>query len=176
MKLDDLINNAKEQKTSVIHKNKYDTNLPSLPINDKIHLYNHLNYLCRTDSGQRWTNELTNDNPYMFYLPSHEKFQFFFANNLEERIKIKEHILEKIKNLAETKGLKLDKFAKKLQQIRVDYLDSTVYGFNDAVKSDTVEFLNELAKHNPKFNLICSVIHTDQKENYVHIHFLYLID
>lgn len=176
MNIDEMINAAKEQQAKVEHKNRYDENLQSLPINDKIHLYNHLNYLFRTDAGQKWTNELTDSNTYMFYLPSHEKFNFEYVRSLEERTEFKKAMLQRIKTIAEEKGKTIDRYAKKLSQLRVDYLDNAVFSITDAVKKDTVELLANIKESYSGFTPVCSVIHTDQKENHVHLHVLYLMD
>ena len=176
MNIDEMINAAKEQRAKVEHQNRYNENLQRLPINDKVHLYNHLNYLFRTDAGQKWTNELTDNNAYMFYLPSHEKFKFEYVRSLEERTEFKKAMIQRIKTIAEAKGKTIDKYAKKLLQLRVDYLDNAVFGITDAVKKDTSELLANIKADNPGFTPICSVIHADQKENYVHLHVLYLMN
>ena len=76
--------------------NKYEKNLGWLPINNSSHLNNHLNYLCRTDSDQKWTNELTSGNVYIFQTPS-GSLKIATANDADERKIFKDLVKTRIK-------------------------------------------------------------------------------
>lgn len=174
--VDDLIKNATNQTQKIKSPNKYDENLQVFPINDKQHLNNHLNYLFRTDAGQKWTNELTNGNAYIIKEPYSDKIEILFADTIDGRRAFKALVQSRIKWRAEDKGKTVDEFISELCQTRVDYKDNTVFSFTDRVEADTLDLLNDVAESTKGFDLICLVVHTDQKENYVHTHMLFCME
>lgn len=155
---------------------KYDTNLGIAPITDASHLNHHLNYLCRMDKQQKWTNELTKNNVYIFHSPRTSELAFSVAKDEEERKIFKAFVLKEIRRSADAKGLSWEQFAVTLRQIRSDYLDKETFGFTLDVQEDTKALIAALYEDIPGFHMICAVIHVDQKENWVHIHFLYFED
>lgn len=180
MKLDDLIKKATSKKGSPVPEhapqkrtNRYQLNLNYCGIEDKRHLNNHLNYLFRTDAGQKWTNELTSQNAYAFCFPSDPGFKLEFARDAKERRRFKDDLSKTIENMAKAEGSTKDEFSRLIMQIRTDYLEPNVVGFTKNVEEDTVELLSMLERDNDAMRLICAVVHVDQKENYVHIHLLY---
>lgn len=173
LSVDDVIYmaNVKREKQRV---NKYDKKINVLGINDVSHLNNHLNYLFRTDNNQTWTNELTSRNVYIFYEDSVENpYDFFTVNKKEERVNLKKYVLDSIKETAQVYGCDLEEYIANLRQIRLDYLDYNSYCFNDIMKNDTKNLLDELHNDNPNFEFFCAVVHVDQKKNYLHLHVLY---
>lgn len=155
--------------------NKYDFDLKVLPINDLSRLDNHLNYLCRTDARQKWTNELTGGNIY-FYRATSGGFQFSAIEGREEREKFKRYVMYNIQRDAALRGLSEKEFVHCLKQGRSDYRDEAVYEYTEAVHDDTVELIKRLQREIDGFRLVCGVVHTDQKQDYVHIHLLYFED
>lgn len=175
MNIDTLINNAtKKQK---VHKNMYDSNLNILQINGSKHLNNYLNYLCRTDADQKWTDPSTFHNLYIVCDRNDKnKFKQTLAINSRQREVIKNYIADTIRIKAKEKQMKYNEFVDKLLQTRLDYLDENVYEITETVKSDTLDVIKDLYKTTPGFEMICAVVHEDQHNNYVHLHILFYLN
>lgn len=152
--------------------NKYEKNLGWLPINNSSHLNNHLNYLCRTDSEQKWTNELTGGNVYIFQTPS-GSLKLATANDADERKIFKDLVKGRIKKEAAARGLTLGDFSTKLKQLRSDYMDENACSFTQTIKADTLELLRAVSESVSGFQLVCAVVHVDQEDCYLHLHVLY---
>ena len=172
--IDDLIANAKQRPAKAAkRRNKYDIDLQVLLINDEWHLENHLNYLFRTDKGQKWTNELTPGNAYIIKEPCGDGFEWVATDTLDERQELKRLVQSRIRWRAEDRGVSVKEYVPALSQTRVDYRDSGVYSFTDEVQADTEELLQDVTENTEGFDLICLVVHVDQKENFVHTHMLF---
>lgn len=173
--VENLIKSALERTGKNANSNKYNKNLKVLPINDLSHLKNHLHYLFRTDIEQKWTNELTPNNICIYNCYPEGNFEFIYADNLKGRKMLRNITESRIKRLAAIKKKTIASLAHELYQIRADYMSSTTFAFDEGVETDTVDLLKDIPRSIKGFQLICAVVHTDQKENYVHIHLLFCI-
>lgn len=176
--LDELIRRAKEKleaaekaRRESSHTNKYEKEIKTMPISDLSHFGNHLNYLFRTDAGQKWTNELTGENRYAFCFPSDAQFAFLTAQEPGERRSFKEMVSKGVEARAKALGISKNDFCRTLIQIRTDYRDRETK-FTDLVEKDTKALLMTIEKEMPGKELLCSVVHTDQKDCMLHAHFL----
>lgn len=132
---------------------------------DGKHLQNHVNYLCRTDRLQKWTNELTEINIAWIFDDGDTVVPFGNTFNSRERLSVrimklcgKYNVLDNVRNL---------------RMVRAEYKNSDIYFFDDTMLSDLTEIIVKMM--NVKGIIPITVVtHCDQKQNYTHFHMLYI--
>lgn len=173
MALDDVIARAQSQANAQNKPvNQYEKQLQLFPINDQTHLSHHLNYLFRTDSQQKWTNQFTDGNVYIS-IDENRVIHLDAADSKEKREEMKARARAEIRKRAKARGVNAESFAKELKMSRLDYLDNAVFSFTERVKADTVELLQSICSSGFGLDLIYAVVHIDQTRNYVHLHLLF---
>lgn len=153
-------------------ENKYDFKLRLKRIRNFSHLRYCVDRLCRTDIGQEWTNEQTDNNAYIFEIDGELKFAA--ALDRKSREAFKHLIIKNIKEEAAQAMLPESEISKKIKRIYSEYQDKSVSKFTGEVRQHTTELMRIINIGLPKHKFLCGVVHTDQLGKYMHIHLLYL--
>lgn len=127
---------------------------------DENHAKNHIQYLLRTEEDQRHTNEYTKEN-IVFLMDDMDAEQYFtFPEALEDRKSFEKIYL----------GLVDDVSFKNLAMGRYEWKDPDVYTFTDEMVHKVFAMGRRIEAGIGSVTL--AVAHLDQRENYVHVHFL----
>ena len=143
------------------------SNVAFFKFNNKNHLINHLNYLFRTDSDQKWTNQNTKDN-YLIVFDlngNEEKYDTYLPDDDSKRNNIKKELLEELENID----------LKKLRFSRIECPYDDVYWDTDGVYEEALVIMKALQSSmidDQSFHLILFITHVDQYKNYTHFHIL----
>lgn len=135
---------------------------------DTGHLENHINYLCRTDTAQKWTNELTAQNCAVIW--DEKKEYQSFGSAFDQRCAI----ADQIRALCKEQGIydNTETF-QNLRMLRGDYLNDKIFRFDLKMLTDIKEIITELSDIDG-IKVLCVVTHMDQQNHYVHFHILLL--
>lgn len=139
-----------------------------LPFSDIRHLENHINYLCRTDKMQKWTNELTAQNCAVIWdeRKEYQSFGFVFDK--------REDIAGQIRKICSDNHVydNAEIFCN-LRMLRGEYLNDKIFRFDLKMLTDIKEIMTELSGIDG-ITVLCAVTHMDQQDCYVHFHMLLL--
>lgn len=130
------------------------------------HLENHIKYLCRTDTAQKWTNELTAYNVAVIW--ENEKEFTLFGHIFDTRKRIAEQIREICRK---NHVYDNDVVFRNLRMLRGEYVNDRIFRFNTKMLTDMKDILFEISQIKG-VTVLCAVTHIDQKNNFVHFHVL----
>ena len=132
-----------------------------LTFKNESHVNNHLNYLFRTDRGQKWTNQYTDGNMIIF-----GDERYLIGDSFDRRHAAKKVIQEFIQK----RGLDYNH----MYMCRIECPDSKVFFFNEAILEEVTDIMRglneELARENKRIML--GITHEDQIREYMHFHLL----
>lgn len=128
-----------------------------LDFNDWSHYQNHINYLFRTDAGQKWTNRFTTVNLMIF-----DDSVCAIGRDLEERQKTAKTVRKMIRDIRADYG--------DLRMCCV-YLDEEAYSSGDELVGDVMEAMREMDEGFKKkgMKILFGVIHVDQSDLHFHL-------
>ena len=127
----------------------------ALSFNDENHLNNYLNYLFRTDKGQKWTNEYTKENE-LYTFDNEGKLQAALLDEPEKRQDLKDAFLKALLTYP------LDK----LRMVRIEWPSDDYYFTEEMYNSMIIPMMDM----NQIFPVILFMTHVDQLDNYCHYH------
>lgn len=136
-----------------------------LPFTDVFHLYNHLNYLFRTDKGQKWTNERTERDFALFDPPVSPNDVSSGKVMFSDRQTLHDAALDLLKKEYSTTNLATAKAYKSLFMVRFYVADA------DEVP-EVVSCLQAGTSYSNRGRILLAVAHEDQEEPFdVHLVF-----
>ena len=121
------------------------------------HFNNHLNYLFRTDSAQKWTNE---------YTPYNECYTMTKPDDIGA-------FQLGLKDRKDIKNIFFDQWKKNVNQLffaRVECPDDDIFEWNEEMYQEMQSILYDLLNKN--YYPILYVIHNDQPREFCHFHIL----
>lgn len=121
------------------------------------HFSNHLNYLFRTDSAQKWTNELTPENK--CYTMDNPEDIGVFQFDLKARKAIKNRFFDQWNNDVDH-----------LFFARVECPRDDIFEWNEYMHKEMQSILYDLIKEH--YYPVLIVIHNDQPKDSCHFHIL----
>ena len=129
-----------------------------LPFSDERHLQNHINYLFRTDSRQKWTNCYTDRNLIIM-----GNTVYTTGKTLEKR----KHTAAIVRNYI--RHLKVD--YKHLYMSCIECLDRDQDSYNDILITDVMNIMHDLDKElkMEDMRIIFAVTHEDQDNLHFHV-------
>lgn len=134
--------------------------------NNNNHIYNHLNYLFRTDSSQKWTNELSKYNCFIDWTGDEIKL-YDLPEDLKERVILKNQMKDYIVNKLAAENLTVNHL--KMIRFETDTENFDNKTFIDAV-IDIMNSIEEFEKIVP----IMAMTHIDQEELSPHFHIIFV--
>lgn len=136
-------------------------------------IYGYPNYLFRTDSRQKWTNEETHKN---FCIWAGELDVHQFTDDYPHRQELNIELRRRFVELADGKNITKRRFYRRVRFFDLWFIDSDMELVNvelsESIQALVVAILNKLIAYD-KIVPICAVAHAD--EGVSHIHFLYYI-
>ena len=136
-----------------------------LEFSNAFHLSNHLNYLFRTDSKQKWTNDYTRYNlvKYVYYNSGFKRFEEKISDREQQRNRVKEYFDKKKINY------------KEIYMCLISCSDHTIDYYNKEIISEICEIqrIAEQEAENMGLEVVTIVCHVDQQDMPLHIHFLF---
>ena len=134
----------------------------ALSFNDEAHLNNHLNYLFRTDKGQKWTNEYTKDNE-LYTFDENGEIQLFPLSTPEKRQGLKEIFSKFISNFS----------LEHLRMVRFVWAEEDVYDFTDEMYDSMIIPMVDMHK---VFPVLLFITHVDQLDCGCHYHAIIYVE
>ena len=131
-------------------------------INDDLHFTNHINYLCRTDEKQKWTNGATKYNGAFLFDYNHEYLAHYKFDSIENINKVRNEI-SKFSSVYDVKDLRMLRLSWEHEDNEVSL---------NQMPRDISQLIMVFAKC-PFIEPIAIVVHLDQNDHYPHCHFLY---
>ena len=136
-------------------------------------VYGYPNYLFRTDSRQKWTNEETVD---CFCVFGGENVVYPFSERYVERKQLNERLRRCFIEMANGKSITKKRFFKKIKFFNLWFANQDMeiinLAFSDEIQAMTMAVMNKLASYE-KVVPLCAVGHADEEIS--HIHFLYYV-
>lgn len=126
--------------------------------NDLKHLSNHLNYLFRVDSSQKWTNEESKKNKAILYYPGYRPSLVNWCP-LEERKRIKSRVYTLLKSELE-----------ELRYVRIECDNPNIYHWNKEMFREMLNRISDMEKHG--YEIFVAQIHDDQPDLWCHFHLI----
>lgn len=142
-------------------------------MNDASHFYNHLNYLFRTDGGQKWTNDLTSQCVFVDPMRANGNVRKeVIFGDLGHREQLRSMVLDGVKEFFKTTNLGQGRDVKKLFAFTLYAVD----GGGGVIDAPTRSFpFKQLARSFDECevaHLFAMVVHVDQR-GITHLHGLY---